>query len=239
MRIVLVVTCLLLVSSADAKDLVVRQRSSTGFTGAAPTEETVYLTDDKIVTDAPALRTIIDLGQKTITSADKAKKTYTVLTFEDLRAQMDALRKSLDSLPPDARKQMSALFDDSEPVTIKATGKTETIAGYPAKEHALSGGPYSGSVWTTTAVATPPAFNKWKSIEQTRGGAAKRLGEAMEKLEGFPLRTRIDMKAGPQPVTLSNEVLEVKDGSPPSDVLTVPSGFSKQVGRGTVGAPPE
>jgi hypothetical protein len=237
MRTLLIAGCLLVASLVEAKDLMIRQRSTSSMGGGAPTEETVYIAGDKIVTESPTVRTIVDLDQQTITSADKSKKAYSVTTFDELRAQMDMIRKSLESLPPEQRKQMGALFDDTAAVTIKPTGKTETIAGHPAKEHTVSGGPYSGSVWTTDAIAKPAAFTKWKGIEQTRGGAARRLGEAMDKLEGFPLRTRIEMKAGPHPVTLSNEVLEVKDTSPPADVMKVPAGFTKQAAGRVPGAP--
>jgi hypothetical protein len=239
MRIGLVLSCLLLLAAvADAKDLVVKQRSSSGFGGGAPNDETVYITNDKIVTDSSSVRTIVDLEKQNITSIDKAQKSYTVATFDELRKQMDMLRQSLDSMPPDARKQMAALFDDSQPVVIKETGKTETIAGHSAKEHSLSGGPYSGYVWTTEEVATPAAFTKWKELEGMRGGAARRLGEAMQKLKGFPLRTKIDMKTGGNPISLTNEVTGVKEGNPPKDVLTVPPGYAKTTPRGMPGPPP-
>src|SRR5678815_2824399 len=118
-------------------------------------------------------------------------------------------------MPPEARKQMAALFDDSQPVVIKETGKTETIAGHSAKEHSPAGGPYSGYVWTTEEIETPPAFTKAKDLEGMRGGAAQRLGEAMAKLKGFPLRTKIDMKTGANPITMSNEVLDVREAAVP------------------------
>ena len=106
------------------------------------------------------------------------------------------------------------------------------------KENSLSGGPYSGYVWTTEEIETLAAFTKWKGLEGMRGGAAKRLGEAMEKLKGFPLRTKIDMKTGGNPISLSNEVLEVKDGAPPKDVLTVPAGYAKTTPRAMAPPPP-
>jgi hypothetical protein len=238
MRIGLVLSCLLLAAAVEAKDLVVKQRSSSGFGGGVPSDETVYITNDKIVTDAAAMRTIVDLTQQNLTSIDKSQKTYAVISFDDLRKQMDMLRQSLDSMPPDARKQMAALFDDSQPVVIKETGKTETIAGHAAKEHSLSGGPYSGYVWTTEEIETPTAFTKWKELEGMRGGAARRLGEAMQKLKGFPLRTKIDMKTGGNPISLTNEVSEVKEGNPPKDALTVPPGYAKTAPRGMPGPPP-
>jgi hypothetical protein len=198
----------------------------------------VYVTSNKIVTDTPAQRTIVDLDAKNITSIDKTQKTYTVITVDELRQQMEMLKANLDSMPPDARKQMAALFDDSQPVVIKETGKTETIAGHSAKEHTLSGGPYSGFVWTTEEIETPPAFTKAKAMEGMRGGAARRLGEAMQNLKGFPLRTKIDMKTGGNAITMSNEVLDVREGAPPKDALTVPNGYAKAASRGMPGPPP-
>jgi hypothetical protein len=230
MRTALVLCALLLMTSVvSAKDLVVRQRSVSGFGGVPPNEETVYLAGDRIVTDSDVMRTIVDLDKKTITTADKRKQTYTVLTFDELNAQMEALRRSIEKLPPEMRKQVMPFFEEGDPVVVTPTGRTETIAGHKAAEHKLSGGPYSGAVWTTTELETPPEFKKWKSIEQSRGGAARRLGEAMETMSGFPLRTKLTVKTGgADPIELSNEVLEVREASPPAHVGKVPDGFTKQ-----------
>ena len=147
MRVAFTFACVLLASTVGASDLVVRQRTSTGVS-TTPNEETVYLMTDTIVTDSQAMRTIIDLDKRTITAADKTKRTYTVLTFDELSAQMDSLRNALKSLPPEARKQMGSLLDDSGTVTNEPTGKTIRHR-YLAKEHALRGGAHSGSIWTT------------------------------------------------------------------------------------------
>jgi hypothetical protein len=218
----------MLTSIASARDLMVRQRSVSGFGGLPPSEETVYLMGNRIVTDSNAMRTIVDLDKKTITAVDKRKQTYSVLTFDELKAQMDALRRSIDKLPPEVRQQVSPLFEEGEPVVVTPTGRTETIAGHKANEHKLSGGPYTGAVWTTSDLETPPEFKKWKAIEQSRGGAARRLGEAMEKVSGFPLRTQLKVKTAAEPIELSNEVLEVREETPPADVAKVPDGFTKQ-----------
>ena len=228
MRTLLLVGSVLLAATVGATDLVVHQRLSNGLPGSGASTETVYLAGDKMVTDAGTTRTIVDLAKQTITSIDVTKRTYTVVTFDDLTAQMDALKKSLESLPPEARRQMGALFDEGGPVTVTPSGKTERIAGYDAKEYVLKGGQYSGSVWATDAIATPAAFAKWKRIEQSRGGAGRQLGEAMSRITGFPLRTRIEAKAGPRSMVLSNEVLDVKEGAPPAEMLVVPAGFTKQ-----------
>jgi len=233
MRIAFALVGLLVATPVLAKDLIVRQRSATGLAGTTPREETVYLAGTKVVTDSPAMRTIVDLDARTITAIDKTKRIYTVTTFDELKAQMEAVRAAMERMPPEARARMGWLLDEGPPVTLKPTGKTDTIAGYPAKEYAIAGGPYGGAVWTTDAIPTPPEFQRWKTIEQSSGvaqGPGRRLGEAMSTLSGFPLRSRIEAKTGPQSQSfvVSTEVLEVKDGSAPKEMVEVPSGFTRR-----------
>jgi len=235
MRFALALALFLAAGIASGADLIVRQRSVTGVTGGTAREETVYLGAHTVVTDSDAMRTIVDLEARTITAADKARRTYNVLTFDELNAQMAALRKQIDQLPPEARKAMAPLLEDGPPVAVTPTKKTETIAEHRASEYALKGGPYTGSVWATDEIPTPPAFLKWKEIEHSGQGpgTGKQLGAAMEKIPGFPLRTRIETKTGSGTVVLSNEVLSIRDGKAPAEVLAVPAGFTKQ----TPGAP--
>jgi hypothetical protein len=163
--------------------------------GAAPTEETVYIAGDKIVTQSSTVRTIVDLDKKTITSADMAKKAYFVTSFDELQAQMDMIRKSLDSLPPEQRKQMGALLDDTEPdIRRPARRNDRRLSAKGSSAAALRRIGVDGC--DREAGRVP-----WKGIERR---TAARLGEAMGSR--VSARTRIDMKAGAQTVTLSNEV---------------------------------
>jgi hypothetical protein len=233
MRSVLVAGLVAIATAAVANDLVVRQRSETSIGGSGTREETVYLSNDMVVTDSSLTRTIVDLGKKTITAADKTKRIYTIVTFDEITQQMARFRQQIAELPPDVRKQMGPLLDDGPPVTVTATGRTDTIAGYQASEWALKGGPYSGSVWATEAIPTPTAFQKWKAIEQGDGGApgvGRQLGQAIQKVKGFPLRTRIETKMSEKTVVLSNEVLDLKEAPTPAEMRTVPSGYTRQQG---------
>ena len=138
MRIGLVLSCLLLLATAvDAKDLVVKQRSSSGFGGGAPNDETVYITNDKIVTDSAGVRTIVDLDKQNMTSIDKTQKAYTVVTFDELRKQMDMLRQSLDSMPPDARKRPAPRRPSSSMRAPSGprTATTSSSRPWPATTH--------------------------------------------------------------------------------------------------------
>jgi hypothetical protein len=72
---------------------------------------------------------IIDLDAETITDIDFDKKAYSVMTFAEMREQIEkALQRVSDN------KDASADFT----VSVKATGATKQIAGYDAKEMLLT-----------------------------------------------------------------------------------------------------
>jgi hypothetical protein len=223
-----------LASPAVPADLVIHQRSTTDE-HAAPREETVYLSGDTVVTDSAQSRMIVDAAKKTITMADKRQRTYSVLTFDEVRDQMEQVKKSMESMPPEVRKMFEDLTQGGARVSVTPTGKTATIAGYAAQEYAIAGGPYGGTVWITDAIETPPQLAQWRDLVDrgtgVGGGPSRDLAEALAKLKGFPLRTRIVTTAGGRTFTVATEVLDVKEGPTPADVARVPDGYAKQAPR--------
>jgi uncharacterized protein DUF4412 len=231
LRIAAAVALVALAVPAGAADLVIHQRSTTGE-HAAPREETVYLTGDTVVTDSAQSRMIVDAKAKTITMADKDERTYSVLTFDDVRDQMEQVKKSMESMPPEVRKMFEDLTQGGAKVSVTPTGKTATIAGYAAKEYAIAGGPYGGTVWITDAIETPPQLAQWRELVDrgtgVGGGPSHELAEALATLKGFPLRTHIVTTAAGRTFAVSTEVLDVKEGTPPADVARVPTGYTKR-----------
>jgi len=227
----LVVPILLLAAAAQAGDLTVRQRTTTGGGRNAQTrEETQYAHGDTLVIDGPDERTIVDVGARTMTIADKQKKTYFVLTFDQMRAQADAVQKKLQEMPSQERGMMDQMLGNGAPVTLQPTGKKETIAGYEATEYALRGGPFQGSVWTTEALALPEGVRKWRELSASataQKGPGRQLAEALAHAKGVPLRTTMTATIGPGTFSTSTEAVEVKTAPPPADVLVVPPGFTK------------
>jgi len=233
MRVVTVglLLSLVLPSVGRAMDLTIRQRVTTTGPRAETHEATEYVTTTRRITDDPTHRTIVDLDARTLTVLDKTRKTYTVTTFDQLRAQMEAARKQLDAMPPEARKMMGGM--DAE-VTLHPTGKTEKIAGYEAKEYALSGGPTTGAVWVTEEIELPSKSEDWDKFRGAIGGASgpgSKLGEAMAKLKGFPLRTNVTYSVGPITAGYATEVLSVSAQAAPPDVLTIPADTRKVAPR--------
>jgi hypothetical protein len=225
-------------TAATAKDVTLRQRTTTSGPASRTTDAMQYWTAGKMVTDDAQQRSIIDLVAKTITVADKTKKTYFTQTFAELQQQLDTMkeqiRKQMDNLPPQAREMMAKMGGNpmakmDAPVTLKPTGKSEKIAGYDAKEYAIEGG-MTGSVWVTEAIQLPMAAADATAFAKSlggTGGSGAKFGEALVNLKALPLRTTFSISMGPQTMSTTTEVIEVAEKAPPADVLKVPDGFTK------------
>jgi len=147
--------------------------------------------------------------------------------MEGVRAEM---KKRMESLPPQAKAMMKGMMNDEGSVTLKPTGKSEKIAGYPAKEFTIEGGHVSGSVWISDALQ-PPMNEKQAADFATAmgslGGPGAKLSEALAKAKGVALRTTTTITMGTHKMTSTREVTQVSDKAAPADVLEVPTGFSK------------
>ena len=222
---------LLVAGVAFADDLTLRQRTTTTSGGhSLSREETQYAHGDLLVIDASDTRTIVDVGAKTMTVADKQKKTYFVMTFDDMRRQAEAVQARADKMPPDVKKMLDEMLGAGATITLEPTGKHDTIAGYVANEYALSGGPFRGSFWTTDAIALPEGVRKWRELSASAtapASPARQLAQALARVKGVPLRTGMAATAGQGTFSTASEVLEVSTKAPPADVLAVPPGFTQ------------
>ena len=93
-------------SAVWAKDVSFVQRVAT--VGLPEYREKSFFADGKAGRDGEHLRVIVDLPGKTMTFANKDKRTFSVAPLEQLR-------------------------QSAEGVTLEATGKTEKVAGHEAK----------------------------------------------------------------------------------------------------------
>ena len=93
----------------------------------APIISTVAVKDTKMAHRSDLHSSIVDLHAQTITSIDMQKKTYTVMTFEQMRQMMEQMAQKMHQQDPD-NPQMQVK------VSADATGKTRQISGVDAKE---------------------------------------------------------------------------------------------------------
>jgi hypothetical protein len=185
-----------------------------------PIHSTIAVKGNQMMRHSANTGSLIDLDAQTITSIDFQKKTYSVMTFEEMKQMLE---------------QMSAKMKQNDngqmnfKVSADNTGKTQQISGVDTKELILkmemqatdqqSG--QTGSMVITTDMWIGPAVSGYEEVRAfqkkmaekiawTPGGnmfmsrpdVAKGMAEAskeMAKLDGIPVQQCMIMGAGGQP----------------------------------------
>lgn len=93
-----------------------------------PIVTTVAVKGDRMVRKSSNHSQIIDLRGETITTVDMQKKTYSVMTFAQMKQMMDEMAQKLQ----DSKKKNDA--DLQFKVSANATGNTKSISGFDARE---------------------------------------------------------------------------------------------------------
>ena len=86
---------------------------------------------------------IVDLAEEKIYTVDTKKKEYSVLTFAEVRAQMEKMKadmaKQQQQATPEQKQAMQDLAKQFETdVDVKSTGQTKMVAGQTARESVLT-----------------------------------------------------------------------------------------------------
>jgi len=178
--------------------------------GAFPFEEMAYFREDKAARESGRSRFVVDVKEKTLTTANRDSETYSVLPLE-------ALRRT-----------------GSGTATLEPTGKKEKIAGHKAREYTIAGDRVSGTIWLGYGFDIPAGTREWA----LRAGAvgpkvpAPELTEAIVKQQkGMPLRSSVTMASGATGLTTATEVLVVHDAAVADDLLAPPKGFKKAAAK--------
>jgi hypothetical protein len=117
-----------------------------GMKGLDKTMSTHYLKGDRLRTDNLVNNeltdsTIIRLDREEIVNIDHKKKSYTVMTFEQMRQRMQKAMEAMQhpNTPTDAKTDAKAPDVKVEPkVSIKDTGETKMINGFNTRHVILS-----------------------------------------------------------------------------------------------------
>lgn len=206
-----------------SRTLMVRTRT-TFDTQAEPTESAIYVGRSAVVSESPDDRIIFDFDANTETSVHKARKTYWVMTFDELRQQVKTAKERHALWLPDALRKVTP-----PPPTVTATGRTEVIAGYTATEYAIAGNGVSGAVWVTDALEMPSKLLAWQrlyhAIPRLRPGPE--FDAAADTVKGTPLRTVKTISVESRRSTTTVEVVEVGRRRPPLGAFSVPRGYTR------------
>jgi hypothetical protein len=184
-----------------------------------PIQSTVSVKGDRMVHRTQSHASVIDLSNQTITSIDLQKKTYSVMTFDEMKQALEQMQQRM--------KQNNAQM--SFKVEANATGKTKAIGAIDCKEMVLKmtmqgtdekSGQKGGMVITTDMwigagmpgyqevrdfykrmaekIAWAPGGNAFMANPEAAKGMAEVYKE-VSKIDGIPIQQFINMGADGQP----------------------------------------
>jgi hypothetical protein len=165
----------------------------------APTTTTTMVSGNRKVVVSKESTEITDLDKETITRVDNQKKTYTVMTFaqmrqmlKDMPAQMEKAKAQMAQAQAQQPKSDLKMSFDS---TVKNTGVTKMINGLMAEEQVItvnthmsdpnapSSGPSSITMTVTTDTWVAPDPPEMKEIQDFDVRMGKKLMEGMDAAE--------------------------------------------------------
>lgn len=110
-----------------------------------PVVSTIYLKDNRLARVSPDATEIIDLDKETITRIDNLKRAYTVVTFQQMKEQMERARQQMEKQqaehPAGGATASNPNPDDvqmSFDVKVRKTGTEKQVSGLDSKEAILT-----------------------------------------------------------------------------------------------------
>jgi hypothetical protein len=234
------VTCLLAIFTlgVSAQGLYWESEMSGGKTQGSGISKTWYMPKMlKIETGEDGNYAILRLDQEKLIMVHPQNKTYSVMTFAELEtsmkqanAQLEKMKEQMKNMPADQRAQMEKMLGMSggsdAKVSVKKLPDTQTVSGYAcARVKIMKGTDEFADLWVTRSIkgfdamrADLQAYSKRMASLNPRMG--EDLGQAMEKIDGFPMQTTT--------MGITTVVKKVEPRSTPASDFAPPTGF-KQV----------
>jgi hypothetical protein len=189
---------------------------------------------------------IVRLDKELFITIDPREKTYTEMTFAEMEAmmkkasgKMDAkmaeMQKQLAGMPEEQRKMVEKMMGDKmkgmgvakdAKINVKNTGDKKTISGFSCTKVVVTQDDKDVmTMWVTKDVSGFDAMRKdWEEFSKRMmamnpmGG--KGLGEAFQKVDGFPIRTEMGQM-------MTSTVTKIEKKTAPASEFEVPAGYKK------------
>jgi Domain of unknown function (DUF4412) len=228
-------------SNCVAEDLTVVSNVMTN--GHPAGTETDYISADHIRhSQSQGTDMIIDLKTGAMTNIDARKKTYYVMTRQDMQTMQTKMNERMSD--PKVKQAMAAMQGMSSSMAasaeVKKTGVTRKVAGYSCEEWLISMGGMMNMTECVTSdfkypvqtMAALADFNESMRKSMSGFGAGARSGadfaEKMKSIKGFPVATTTTVDAGLMKTTTSSEVTEVSRTPIAASTWEVPAGFTQR-----------
>ncbi len=241
-----------LCSAAAADELTIVSKRTTN--GKDEGIATSYIGTDHVRMAQPEGQEFMaDLKTGTLTIIDGKKRTYSVISRQDIQnlqvqlqtkmKQMEAQRKQAEeqmkNMPPALREKMQGMMGGlAGSIDVKKTGVTRSVAGYACETWTVSVGKISNSEECLAASVPYPqqawdGYKEWsESLSQMMGsmGMGQGMAEMQAKfkdMRGIPLSSRTTVSVLGRNTETTSEVTEIRKGPIPASAWETPAGFKK------------
>jgi GLPGLI family protein len=186
--------------------------------------------------------TILRLDRGAMYELYPSRKQYSEMTFAEMETEqkeankkmkesMEEMKKYLENLPADQRKQMEGMMGDQmaglddAKMEIKVTGERKSISGFDCvRSNVLMNGKLFMTIWTSKDVPGYAAMQKdYYALSQRLASMSPqgtKMVEAMKKMDGF----MIHMEMGKE---MNMTVTKVEKRSIPASEFEIPAGYKK------------
>jgi hypothetical protein len=220
--------------------------------GGPAETSTSYISSDHVRMSQPdGNEAIIDLKSGQMTVLQGKKKTYYVITRQDMDAaaarvkeqmnspEMKKAQEQMNNLPPEQKKQMEAAMGGMFAYDVQKAGTTRTIAGYKCENWTVTIGQFSKSLQCVTNELKFPAqsmdmyrsyADSMKNMMAAMGPMAMNMAaiqEKAKKMKGFPLANATTTNVMGQRSVTTSEVTAIREGSIPASTWEIPAGYKK------------
>lgn len=204
-------------------------------------DKTYYMPKMAKMVDADGSRiTILRLDKETMYELNPQEKTYTEMTFAEMKAFMgnarasiaEMMKKRMESLPPEQRKKMEEAMasmqgkgsPSASTYEASPTGEHKSISGYDCEKYIVKrNGKQIESVWATKQVGGFESVKR--DLQEWSEKAASALGtqgtalQWYNGIDGFPIQSESSGH--------TSTVTKVERKSIPSSEFEVPAGYKK------------
>jgi len=232
---VIAVVCMLMGGYAASQGLYIEVEKSSGGT-----EKLWFMPGKFKNVESDGKITIARLDEETLYQIDPENRSYTAMTFADMRKMSDAgrsmmeamMKKKIESLPPEKRKEyedrMAAYQKGTSAETkydVTKAGESKTISGYPCTKYIVkrNGKDYE-TIWATGAIGDVEVARKdLEQLTEKMASAMKARSTPLawfKQIPGFPVKTE---EAGNTTTVTHVEKRAVSDAE-----FQVPSGYTRE-----------
>jgi Domain of unknown function (DUF4412) len=235
---------------ALAQDLTIVSKVTSDGKPAETT--TSYLSRDHVrMAQGERQESIVDFKTGQMTTLDGRKKTYYVITRQDVEKMAARMKEQMNSpemkksqekmknLSREDQKKMDAAMGGMFAFDVQKTGATRRIAGYTCENWKITIGEFSRTEECLTSELQFPvqAWDMYKGFAESMksmmaafGPMAKSVENMQEKfksMKGYPLATTTAINVMGHSTTSVSEVTEVKRGLIPASAWEIPAGYTK------------